>query len=574
MKHLIYILLLLGITLNTNAQNQLAIPPTIDNTNINLTLQNGTHSFFVGQTTATMGVNGNILGPTLILHKNTNVNINVTNNLGQPTTIHWHGMHISASNDGGPHTVIQPGTTWNPQFTVMNNASTMWYHPHLDEFTDEHVSKGIAGLIIIKDATEALLNLPRTYGVDDIPLVVQTKDFDANYQIVNHSNSDDIVMVNATVNPQTDVPAQVVRLRLLNGSSQRVFNFGFSGNKTFYQIATDGGLKEAPLALTRLQLSPGERSEILIDLSGMQGQTLQLMSYASEFPNGIYGATNPGMGSFMQLTGYNPNPLNGTNYNILQLNVVAQTINPVTTIPNYLVTLTPLLESNSNQARTLTLRPVSGGQQQLNGDFTINGVSLDMNTINITIPLNNTEIWTITNNSAISHPFHIHDIQYYILDINGNPPPAYAQGLKDTFLVPSGGGSMRIITKFEDFADDTIPYMYHCHMLTHEDGGMMGQFVVVDPTANIDDITLQNGFQLFPNPSKNIYMTASLNNKNEKITAYAVINALGQIVNYHKIHKNEISNMYSFPVFEYGAGIYHLKIFTEKNIYTKKFMVK
>ncbi len=574
MKHLIYILLF-GIALNINAQNQLVIPPTIDNANINLTLQNGTHSFFNGQSTATMGANGNILGPTLILHKNSNVNINVTNNLGQPTTIHWHGLHISASNDGGPHTVIQPNTTWNPQFTVMNNASTMWYHPHLDEFTDEHVSKGLAGMIIIKDTEEAALNLPRTYGIDDIPVIIQTKDFDANYQIVNHSNSDDTVMVNATVNPQTDVPAQVVRLRLLNGSSQRVFNFGFSGNKTFYQIATDGGLKETPLVLTRLQLAPGERSEILVDLSGMQGQTLQLMSYAAEFSNGIYGATNPGMGAFMQLTNYNPNPLNGSNFNILQLNVVAQTASPITSIPNSLVTLTPLLESNSDQSRTLTLRPVTGGSQQLNGDFTINDVSLDMNTINITIPLNNTEIWTISNNSAISHPFHIHDIQYYIIEYNGSTTiPSYLQGWKDTVLVPSGQGSVKVITKFEDFADDTIPYMYHCHMLNHEDGGMMGQFVVIDSTADTNDAIIQNGFYLFPNPSNNIYMTVSLHNKNEKITAYAIINTLGQIVNYHKIHENEISNIYSFPVFEYSAGTYHIKLFTEKNIYTKKFLIK
>jgi len=571
MKTRIFTLLLLSFSAFLFAQNQLIIPGTITSTDINLTLQNGTHEFFAGETTATMGVNGNILGPTLVLNQGENVNINVTNNLGEETTIHWHGLHVSAENDGGPHTIIDPGTTWNPQFTVLDRAATYWYHPHLLDVTDEHASKGIAGFIIVKDDDEAALELPRTYGVDDIPLAVQTKDFDANFQIVNHANNDDTVMVNATVNPETDVPAQVVRLRILNGSSQRVFNFGLSGNMIFYQIATDGGLREEPLALTRLPLSPGERSEILIDLTGLNGQTIQLMSYASEFPNGIYGATYPGMGQGMVLDNYNPNPLNGTDFNILQLNVVPQTANPILTIPTNLVDVIPYLEGDSNQTRTFIMEPTMPGPSQLNGMFTINGVNMDMNIINVTVPLNNTEIWNIQNNTGISHPFHVHDVQYYILDIDGNPPPAYTQGWKDTFLVPSGMSSMRFITKFEDFADDTVPYMYHCHMLTHEDDGMMGQFVVVD-LLGVDEFDAENEVLLYPNPSSRVYMTVHLKDPTKNILSYAIINELGQIISYHKIHTNEISNKYSFPIYELASGTYFIKIYTENQIFTKKFI--
>ncbi len=569
--HLLMLFLMIHIG---NAQNQLLIPPVIQSSNINLNLQNGTHQFFTGKTTATMGVNANILGPTLIVNKGDNLNINVTNNLGQATTIHWHGMHVSASNDGGPHTIIAPGITWNPKFTVLDKAATYWYHPHLHKFTNEHVSKGITGLIIVKDAEEAALNLPRTYGVDDIPLIIQTKNFDTNNQIAHDSNNDNVLMVNATINPMLDVPAQIVRFRLLNGSSQRVFNFGFSNNKLFYQIATDGGLKSTPAVLTRLQLAPGERSEILVNLQGMNNQKLQLISYASEFENGIYGATSPGINEDMPLDNYNPNAMNGSNFNVLQLNVVEQTVNPVINIPSTLVTVTPYLESNVNQFRNLTFNPLAGGFNQLNGDFLINGNSLDMNTINITIPLNNTEIWTIENGSAIAHPLHIHDIQYYILDINGNPPPLAAQGWKDTYLVPGGQGTMRIITKFADFADDTVPYMYHCHMLTHEDGGMMGQFVVIN-TPDVDVEQNNNfPFTLYPNPSKSTYMTAKLHSLSDKIRGYAIINTEGQIVNYHKIHDNEYSNLLSFPVFEYSSGTYTLRLFTEKAIYKQKFTIK
>ncbi len=565
----------LGFSLIGFSQNTLLIPNTIESTNINLALQNSTYQFFPGTITNTMGINGAILGPTLIINKGDNLNINVTNNLGQPTTIHWHGMHISASNDGGPHTIIDPATTWNPQFTVMNNAATMWYHPHLDEFTDEHVSKGIAGMIIIRDTEEAALALPRTYGVDDIPMVVQTKDFDANNQIVNHSNSDDTVMVNATIDPIVDVPAQMVRFRILNGSTQRVFNFGLSNGASFYHIATDGGLLEAPNTVTRLQLAPGERGEILVDLSGMQGQAISIKSFASEFPNGIFGAATPGMGSGLTLNNYSPNAINGADFNILQLNIVAQTANPITAVPSTLTTITPFVEANADQTRTFDLAPITGGQNQLNGDFTINGVSMNMNTINVTIPLNNTEVWTVQNNSGIGHPFHVHDIQYQILSINGNTTiPENAQGWQDTYLVSGGGGSMKIITKFTDFADDTIPYMYHCHMLNHEDGGMMGQFVVVDNTSYVSENSLDTDAILYPNPNNGTYMTLQLTDNNEKIVSYSIINALGQIVSYHKVHENELSNMYSFPVFELAKGNYIIKANTNTAIITKHFMVK
>jgi bilirubin oxidase len=296
------------------------------------------------------------------------------------------------------------------------------------------------------------------------------------------------------------------------------------------------------------------------------------MSYASEFPNGIYGATNPGMGGGMVLDNYNPNPLNGANFNILQLNVVAQTANPVTTIPNSLVDQNPYLESDSDQARNFTMQPDTPGSAQLNGTFNINGVSMDMSIINVTIPLDNTEIWTVQNNSGISHPFHVHDVQFYILDINGNPPPAYAQGWKDTFLVPSGQGTMRFITKFEDFSDDTVPYMYHCHMLTHEDTGMMGQFVVVD-VLGLNDFEKNDDLLLYPNPSEGVYMTMQLKDASETIQSYAIINELGQIVSYYKIHSNEVSNKFSFPIHELASGKYFIKVYTETKIITKNFIV-
>jgi blue copper oxidase len=482
------------------AQNALNIPTTLSGTNINLTLQNGTTPFLSGQVTTTMGANGNILGPTLILNQGDFVNFNVTNQLADTTTIHWHGLHVSSENDGGPHTTITPNTTWSPSFTIMDKAATYWYHPHLHHHTDKHVSKGIAGMIIVKDNDEDTLPLPRTYGVDDFPIVIQTKDFDASNQIVVHSNSDDVVMVNATIDPFLNVPSQVVRYRVLNGSSQRTFNLGLSNNQSFFQIASDGGLLSSPVTLTRLLISPGERAEILIDFSGMNGQTSYLKSYASELQNGIYGATNPGMGAGMTMNGYNPNPLNGTDFNILQFIVGGQTTTPITSIPTNLTTVTPIPQGNSNITRTLTFSPVTMGPNQLNGDFLINGATMDLNVINYTIPFNNTELWELINQSGISHPFHIHDVQFYILSRNGVAPPVNEQGRKDVVLVKPQE-TVRFIAKFEDFSNTTVPYMYHCHLLTHEDGGMMGQFVVSNPLSVIDNILDENIVNIYPNPS-------------------------------------------------------------------------
>ncbi len=555
------------------SQTTIVLPGSMESNTLNLDLQTGTFQFLPGPLTPTMGINGPQLGPTLIMDKGDNMDITFNNLLGEDTTIHWHGMHVSAANDGGPHTVIPAGGSWNPKFEVKDKAGTYWYHPHLLHKTDEHASKGLAGFIIVRDPEEAALNLPRTYGVDDIPLAVQTKSFDVNNVIESNVDTDDVVMVNATVDGELEIPAQVVRLRLLNGSSQRIFNFGFTGDMPFSLIGNDGGLLNAPLTLTRLPLAQGARAEILIDLTGVTpGTSLDLMSFASEIPAGNYGALQPGNSPGKVLTNYYPNALNGADFKLLQLNVIAQTPSPITTIPTTLASDTPWLEANINATRAFTFSPVTPGNSQLDGDFYINGVTMDMNTINVTVPLNNIETWTFQNNSGISHPFHMHDCQFYILEINGVPPPAYLQGRKDTFLIPSGG-SAKIITKFEDYADDTIPYMYHCHMLKHEDSmaGMMGQFVVVNPTAGVDDLELSDGAVLYPNPSKGSYMTVKLNLPSKTIKAYSIVNQLGQIVRHHKVHENELSNMFSFPVFEFAEGQYFIKIFTEDSIITKKF---
>jgi FtsP/CotA-like multicopper oxidase with cupredoxin domain len=566
---LIVVVLLIG---SNFAQNILAIPDTLIGPSINLTLQNGTHQFYSGVNTNTMGANGNILGPTIILHRDSLVSINVNNQLTDTTTIHWHGLHIAPINDGGPHSTIPPSTIWNPQFTVLDKAGTYWYHPHLHMKTDLHVSKGLAGLILVRDSEEEALNLPKSYGIDEFPIVMQTKGFDSSGEIEAHTELDTAVMVNGTVDAFVDMPAQVIRLRILNGSSQRVMEVGFSDNRQFSLIGTDGGLLQGPVNLTRYRMAPGQRADVLVDLTSSLGQNFQLTSFGSELPSALYGASQPGMGagSTSSLVGYTSNPLNGADYQLLDITVITQTATPVLTIPSVLASYSNLLEGSADITRNLTFSS-AGTMGDLTGPFLINSATFDMNLINYTVPLDNIEIWSLTNQTPIAHPFHIHDVQFFILDINGSPPPPELQGLNDVVLVPAGMGNVRFIAQFSDFADDSIPFMYHCHMLTHEDMGMMGQFLVTDQST---DISLdKNDFMnisIYPNPSSNGSFNIDFSNLNANPTAYKVFSIDGQLIDARVLSLNSKNFVLDL---NNNNGMYVLKIYSSNEVLTKKILI-
>lgn len=566
-KGLLILSSLLFFTTISKSQNLLAIPDTMSGTSFNLNILDTSNVFYPGYTTNTFGINAKYLGPTLFLNKGDSVSMNVNNQLMDTTTIHWHGLHVSAMNDGGPHMVISPNTVWNPKFKVRDHAAMYWYHPHLHMMTNMHASMGAAGLIIVRDSTERTLNLPRTYGTDDFPLVLQSKCFDATKQIVIDNASDSVMLVNGTLNAYLPTPAQVVRFRLLNASSERVYNVGLQGNLSFYQIGTDGGLLDAPVALTRLRLAPGERAEILVDFSGKNGQTINLMSYASEFVSAIYGALQPGMGAGQTIPGYTANVLNGADFKLMTFNVVAPTASPVTTIPSTLVANTPWLVANANATKTLTFSPVNMGPTALQGPFMINNTSFDMDVINYSIPLNNIEIWTLVNQTPIAHPFHIHDVQFYITEINGVAPPANMAGRKDVVLVPGGGQTVKFIAKFETFCDSMATYMYHCHMLPHEDDGMMGQFNVICPTnVGVKEIDSDlNNLVIFPNPASD-KVTLKFNSK-EKIVDVTLYDYSGKIIfSKNKLNDTEVT----LNTDNQASGIYFIEVKTTQGIVYKK----
>lgn len=570
-KTIIKLLLIIGFVYS---QNQLIVPEAISGNQFNLVLQNGSSQILNGNATQTMGVNGSNQAPTLIFEQGEFVNINVTNNLGEETTIHWHGMHISPENDGGPHSIILPGETWNPNFTIMDKASTMWYHPHLHQKTNEHVTKGIAGFIIIKDDDEANLNLPRTYGIDDFPLNLQTKQFDEDNQIIIGEHVDNVPMVNSTVDATVEFPAQIVRLRLLNGSSMRVFNLGFSDNSTFYQIGSDGGLLSEPINMNRLLLSPGERAEILIDLNNMIGQSIQLLSFGSEIPGNIYGTSDLSSMMAGPPPGYDSNNLNGNDFTLLNISIIDATDNPVLEIPEGLVSVTPIPEEEATVTRLINISPVNMMSGSITGPYWFNNESFDMNVINQTVQLGATEIWSITNNSPVAHPFHIHDVQFYILDRNGSLPPLNEQGRKDVVLI-GHQETVRFIAKFEDFANEDVPYMYHCHMLQHEDDGLMGQFIVENPlriTSNsifLEDVKLYDNY---PNPF-NPSTTISYELEKSSHVKISILDINGKFIEEIINQKQNLGHyLIQWDAISYSSGIYLVKLESENKNYIQRIM--
>ena len=421
----------------------------------NLDINASTTEFFDGVQTVTYGVNAGILGQTIRIHNGDKVKLTYNNNLDEPTTMHGHGMHLPAIMDGGPINDIQPGTSWSAEYTLNQTAATNWYHPHLMGKTAEQVYMGLAGFIIIDDDVSDALNLPKEYGVDDIPLALQDKRFDADGQI-DYSPSTmeqrmgykaDVMLANGVINPYVDVPNKKVRFRVMNGSNARVYNLKFDDNRSFKQIATDNGFLEAPVSMNSLSLTPGERAEIIVDFTDESNTSVKLVD-------------------------------NNSDLEIMQINVnIAATT--TSEVPTSLTTLAKLDPASAVKTRTFVYNMAPGDDGMMH--MAINGKLMDIKRIDEVVPVDSVEIWEITNLMGMTHNFHIHGTHFYPIERDGSADNVAEneKGYKDTIALPPRS-TVKVIVKMTDYTDADTGYMYHCHFLEHEDDGMMGQFSVVN----------------------------------------------------------------------------------------------
>ncbi len=441
------------VSVNTPAITPLSIPPllmpTIENgvSHYGLTIGTSQHDYKQGRMTDTYSYNGmSVLGPTLRLRSGAPVAISVTNALGEVTTTHWHGGDVPAEDDGGPHSLIEPGATWVADFDVIQPAATLWYHPHPHGSTAEHVYRGAAGMIIIDDENPTGTLLPATYGIDDIPVIIQDRDFTDDGQLdfaidnSDEGNLDGVLTVNGTINPYVETPMGLVRLRLLNGSQARIYQLSVEG-ADMTKIASDGGYLASPVVLEQLVLAPGDRAEIIINvgvesvalIDGTFGRVLEVRPNGSDAGTGV--------------------------------------------LPDKLATIERIPESEITVERSFQMGDARNFWE-FDASWAINGDQFDMNRIDETVQLGDTERWILSADDG-EHVFHPHQIQFQILAINGEPPPPEESGWEDSVLV-NAGREVVIAARFNTYATEDIPYIYHCHILDHEDLGMMGQFLIVE----------------------------------------------------------------------------------------------
>ena len=432
----------------------LRIPPllegTVDGTGrrtFELTAQAGTTQLVAAGPTRTWGYNGVLLGPTMRARRGERVAVTFTNELPEASTVHWHGMILPAEMDGGPHQMVDVGGTWTPTWTIDQPAATLWYHPHVHGTTARQVYAGLAGLFIVDDDASATAGLPSEYGIDDVPLVIQDKTFDddgsfADETVPTFGIMGDTIMVNGTIDAEFTATSGATRFRILNGSNARLYHLEFADGRDFTVVATDAGLLSEPVVTTRVSISPAERVELVVTIAA--GERVDMVTRSGDYD------VDEGEFVILRLTGAPE---------ILAADVLA------TTLPG------PPAITAAGEAtrRTFTL----------NGHDAINRKEMDLARIDTIVPAGATELWTVEN-TVYAHNFHIHGCAFTIVDVDGRPPDPTQRGLKDTvFLPPKATATLAV--EFATYADPHRPFMYHCHILRHEDEGMMAQYVLVEP---------------------------------------------------------------------------------------------
>src|SRR5918995_2509231 len=340
--------------------NRLTIPPLLeprlddDGPKVfDLELERGMSELLPGKRTETWGANGPQLAPTLRASRDDEVMPQVFNGIGEETTtIHWHGMHLPAAADGGPHQTIAPGETWSPEWTIDQPATTLWYHPHPNKETEDHVYRGLVGMFILDDPVADELALPDDYGANDIPLIIQDKKLEDDGSLDFSKGPisptgllGDEILVNGTHDPHLKVRDERVRLRLLNASGARAFNVGFADGRDFRLIGTDGGLLEAPQPLDRIQLTPGERAEIVAEFD--PGEEVVLRSFEPELGMNFFEGRFAG---------------GDDSFDLLEIRA-ADALAPAPELPERLVTQEPLAENEAAEVRRFEL----SGQGSING---------------------------------------------------------------------------------------------------------------------------------------------------------------------------------------------------------------
>lgn len=450
-----------------------------------------------GRKTRMWTYGGEFPGPTIRRPAGEQTQVTFTHRLPRAAgelTVHLHGGHNRSDEDGQPggltrsqpralycdisgritgeesgnNLLIAPGGSRTYSYDLIEDgaperAAFQWYHDHRLERTAPHIWRGLAGMWIIDDELDAGLPLPR--GERDIPLMVGDRDFDRQNQLTDpfgpraHAPNDGVtgrfVLVNGVHLPHHRVDACRHRLRILNVSNFRSYSLALSNGQAMVQIASDSGLMPKPIKRRRILLGPGERVEVIVDFGGSAGEEVELVSERRR------GA---------------PKQLGSTTYRgPLMRFRVGRRVPDESRVPD---SLRPLPEWTAQAPQSPSQRWKIGIGGGLLPRWTINGKSFDPARSDAFPKLGTTETWELHNATKVAHLMHLHHTDWYMVSRNGRRPPPFEDCLKETFFLDPGD---RILVAGR-FSDYTGKYVIHCHMLDHEDHGLMGQFEVVAPS--------------------------------------------------------------------------------------------
>ncbi|HUF66945.1 MAG TPA: multicopper oxidase family protein [Gemmatimonadaceae bacterium] len=402
-----------------------------------------------GRITTMYSYNGSSPGPTLELREGDRVIVHFRNELPVETTVHWHGLHIPFDQDGSPFHPVAPGATHTYDFTLRpGSAGTYWYHPHPHHHTGYQVGMGLYGAIVVRAADDPLpatlqervLLLSDNRFTADGALDFPERNSHAGRVDEENGREGDVIFVSGSVLPTLGIRSgEVQRWRVINASAARMYRLSLEGH-TLLHVGSDGGLFEHPVETDEIILGNGERAEFLVRASAKPGTRarFQALPYNRYIPQ-----TRP----------YDWDKPR----DILTLEYTQEaSLRPVA-LPARLRPI-PALDTAA-----VTVRRVMALSQHL-----INGLSMDMNRVDASARLGATEIWEVENLVGMDHPFHLHGFQFQLLDRNGVPEKQ--RKWKDTVNVPKHQ-TARFIVRFDNYPGK---WMFHCHILDHEDAGMMG----------------------------------------------------------------------------------------------------
>jgi FtsP/CotA-like multicopper oxidase with cupredoxin domain len=476
--------------------------------------------------------------PLLRVQRGQKLRIELVNELSEPTIIHWHGLYVPAAMDGHPRDAIGHGKRFVYEFEVRNRAGTYWFHPHPDGRTGKQVYFGLAGLLIVGDDEESAAGLPS--GDYDIPLVIQDRRFDDDNQLIYLLGDDpnstmgegktgrgmrgmmgggmmgrgmmgrgmmgggmmrgmgsmmarmmgflgDRILVNGKPDFVLPVEARPYRLRLLNGSNTRIYKLAWSDGSPVTVLATDGGLLEKPLTRRYVMLAPAERVELWADFSNQPigaERALQSLSFTGDMAMGAM--MDGGMMQSMMGTMMGDLP-SGAPFPVLKARVERRS-SAKTALPPQLSTIASPRPRDAVNLRAPKVFNITMGMMI----WGINGRSFEMESVTDeeTVRLDTAEIWEFRNDAAtgmmgmMAHAMHVHGLQFKVLERSVEPRLSSGRdsvsagyvhaGWKDTVLVMPGE-RVRILLRFEPYPG---LYLYHCHMLEHEDSGLMRNYLI------------------------------------------------------------------------------------------------